>query len=135
MHDLKALKLQNKDWHKAHTEWVDETMHWQRKTKRLVAILYQLERALPEHSQTLTRHVTMIREHQRLVEKYEGGLDEQCYPKCPGFNSEDELEKMHQTLCQMHDKTEQEHERLSLDYAKKLTEFRTLAKKLLDYEE
>lgn len=134
MHDLKVLKSQNEDWHKEHTEWMSETLRWQQETKRLVAILYQLERALPEHSKALNRHVEMVKEHQRLVEKYEAGLDEQCYPKCPGFNSEDELEKMHQTLCQMHDKTEQDHESLSLEYAKKLAEFKVLAKKLLDYE-
>jgi len=131
MHDLDALKSQNEDWHDDHAKWAKETENWQQETRRLVAILYQLERALPEHSLTLTRHVAMIKEHQRLVEEYEGGLDEECYPECPGFNSEDALEKMHQNLCRIHDKTEQDHIRLHADYEKKLAEFRALAKKLL----
>ena len=81
---------------------------------------------------TLTRHVAMVKEHQRLVEEYESELDEECKPKYPGSHSEDELEKKHLSLCKMHDKTEQDHNRLSADYAKSLAEFRALAQKLLD---
>jgi len=131
MHDLKALQTQNKDWYEEHTEWMEETLRWQRETKRLVAILYQLERALPEHSLTLTRHVAMIREHQELLVEYEGGLDDDCYPQCPGFNSKAEIEKLHQNLCEMHDKTDLNHRRLRKSYMAEMKNFRTLAQKLL----
>jgi hypothetical protein len=133
MHNLKALKTQNKDWHEEHAEWVEETLYWQRETRRLVALLYQLERALPEHSLTLTRHVAMIKEHEQLVEEYEGGLNEECYPKCDGFDSESgELEKIHQRLCQMHDKTDLTHRRLRKSYQTEMASFRALTQKLLD---
>jgi len=132
MQNLKAFKSQNEEWHQEHAEWTKETLHWQQQTRHLVGILYQLERALPEHSLTLTRHVAMVKEHQRLVEEYESELDEECKPKYPGSHSEDKLEKMHLILCKMHDKTEQDHNRLSADYAKSLAEFRALAQKLLD---
>tara|TARA_R110002111_G_scaffold23700_1_gene53076 strand:- start:922 stop:1329 length:408 start_codon:yes stop_codon:yes gene_type:complete len=131
MHDLKALKSQSQDWYDEHAEWAEETLRWQRETKRLVAILYQLERALPEHTLTLTRHVNMIREHQELLGQYENGLDEECYPQCPGFNSEEELEKLHQRLCEMHDKTDLNHRRLRKNYMLEMKSFRALALKLM----
>ena len=132
MHNLKALKTQNKDWHQEHAEWVEETLYWQRETRRLVAILYQLERALPEHSLTLTQHVAIVREHEELVEEYERGLDEDCSPKYPDRNSEDALEKLHERLCQMHDKTDLTHRRLRKGYETEMANFRALAQKLLD---
>lgn len=131
MHDLKALQSQNKDWYEEHTEWMEETLRWQRETKRLVAILYQLERALPEHSLTLTRHVAMIKEHQRLLLKYESGLDEECYPQCPGFDSATELENLHQSLCETHDKTDLNHRRLRKNYMAEMKHFKALAQKLM----
>jgi hypothetical protein len=132
MHNLKVFQSQNEEWHEEHAEWTKETLHWQQQTRRLIAILYQLERALPEHSLTLTRHVAMVKEHQRLVEGYESELDKEFEPKYPDSHSKDKLEKMHLILCKMHDKTERDHKRLSADYAKSLAEFRALAQKLLD---
>jgi hypothetical protein len=132
MQNLKALKTQNKDWHEEHAEWVEESLYWQGKTRRLVAILYKLERTLPEHSLTLTRHVAIVKEHEQLVAEYESGLNEECYPRCPGFNSEDALEKMHERLCEMHDKTELTHRTLRKNYETEMVSFRALAEKLLD---
>lgn len=132
MQNLKVLKTQNKDWHEEHADWVEETLYWQRETRRLVAILYQLERTLPEHSLTLTHHVALIKEHEGLVEEYESGLDEECYPKCPGFNSEEALEKMHERLCEMHDKTDLTHRKLRKSYETEMASFRALTQKLLD---
>jgi hypothetical protein len=131
MIDLQALKIENQRWHEEHAQWVAETVHWQKETQRLVAVLYKLERALPEHSLSLTEHIALIKEHERLVADYEKGIDENCYPECPGFDSEEELEAFHQRLCQLHDETDQAHIGLNKKYVEKMAVFRELAKKLL----
>jgi Fe-S-cluster containining protein len=132
MIDLQALKTENKRWHEEHALWVEETLYWQRKTQRLVALLYKLERALPQHSLALTQHVALIKEHERLVSQYESGLNEECYPTCPGFDSETEIEAFHQHLCQLHGETEQSHTELSKKYLEEMGAFKALAQKLVD---
>ncbi len=132
MIDLSAMREQNQRWRKQHKEWIADAQKWQNKTKRSTALLFQLERSLPDISKLLTRHRLLIEQHQEIVTRYECGLDDNCLTECPDFKTEQEQKEMRLQLCQMHSELEREHEQLKQEYARGFERFRALAKNLLD---
>ena len=132
MIDTKALKEENERWHQEHAIWVEEAEHWQHETQRLVALLFMLDRAIPEHTAMLIKHVALIERHEQLVTCYECGLDERCFPTCPDFKSSEEHVDIHQKLVDLHAETKQEHQLLNQTIDKEMTRFRLLARELLN---
>ena len=61
-------------WHQDHKKWIQEVAQWQHESDRLVALLYQLECALPEHSAVLNNHVTGIEQHEGYLQRYDSGM-------------------------------------------------------------
>lgn len=132
MVDTKALKEENERWHQEHAMWVEEADHWQHETQRLVALLFLLDRAIPEHSTMLVKHVSLIEQHEQLIKCYECGLDERCFSTCPDFKSSEEHVDIHQKLVDLHAETKQEHQILKQRYTKEMERFRSLARDLLN---
>ena len=132
MIDTKALKEENERWHQEHATWVGEAEHWQHETQRLVALLFMLDRAIPEHTAMLIKHVSLIEQHEQLVKCYECGLDERCFPTCPDFKSSKEHVDIHQKLVDLHAETKQEHLLLKKLIDKEMARFRSLARELLN---
>ncbi len=132
MVSTKDLKDDNKQWHEDHALWIKETKLWQHDIERLLALLYLLERALPEHSLSLTRHTVLIDEHEQLVSRYECGMDERCIPTCPAFKSLEEQTEFHQKLSKLHVDAKRQHLDIKQRYAEEMEKFRVLAKQLFD---
>jgi len=132
MVSTKDLKDENKHWHQEHLLWMKETKQWQHETEKLVALLYLLERALPEQSSALTQHVTLIDGHERQVTNYECGMDEHCLPACPTYKTAEQQASFHQNLAELHERVKQHHLVLKQSYSAEMEKFRTLAKQLLD---
>ena len=135
MIDTKELKEENKLWHQEHATWVAEVEQWQHKTQRLIALLYMLDSALPEHSAMLTKHVSLIEQHEKLVTCYECGMEERCFSTCPDFKSPLEHVEIHQKQSSLHAEVKQEHQLLKHTYAKEMKNFKQLAKRLLDEDD
>lgn len=132
MVSTKELKEESKAWHEDHAMWMRETKQWQHETERLVALLYLLERALPERSSILEQHATLIENHEQQVSSYECGMDERCFPACPTFKSLQQQATFHQNLLELHVKAKQQHLNLKQLYSEELETFRELVKRLLD---
>jgi hypothetical protein len=128
----KILREENKYWHEDHLTWIQEVEQWQHETRRLLALLYLLERALPEHSSILNKHATLIEKHEQQVNNYECGLDEHCTPNCPSFITQEQQTEFHQTLSKLHDEAKQEHLKLKRSYSEKMDRFRSLVLALLE---
>ncbi len=126
------LREENQHWHKEHSAWLKEVEQWQHETRRLLALLYLLERALPEHTSILNKHAAIIENHEQLVNNYECGLDEHCIPTCPSFITHEQQQEVHQTLSKLHEDAKQEHLLLKANYSQEMERFRSLASKLLD---
>lgn len=110
-------------WHQDHQKWIEEVELWQHESDRLVALLYLLECALPEHSAQLNNHVEGIEQHEGYLQRYENGLLE--------FNSLKKKQDYHQNLSNLHEKMKQEHDRLKQTYVGEMEKFRSLLVKLL----
>ena len=132
MFSTKKLHLENEKWHQDHLVWNHEVEQWQHETQRLLALLYLLERALPEHSSTLNKHAALIASHEQQVNKYECGADERCPPTCPNYISPEQQAEFHRTLSRLHEEAKQEHLALKHSYSAEMEKFRSLASKLLN---
>ncbi len=110
-------------WHQDHEKWIEEVGQWQHESDRLVALLYQLECALPEHNAMLNNHVEGIQQHEGYLLRFESGMME--------FDSLQEQEKYHLNLARLHKKMGQEHHGLKKTYAEEMEKFRLLLNRLL----
>ncbi len=76
MVNKEILQEENKRWHEEHLAWMQEAEQWQHETRRLLALLYLLERALPEHSSLLNKHAILIADNEQLLSSSECDIDE-----------------------------------------------------------
>jgi len=132
MVSTKEFKDENRHWHEDHALWKKETEIWQQEMEKLVALLYLLERALPEHSSLLTLHSTLIDEHEQQVTSYECGMDERCFPGCPTYKSPEQQDQFHQKLADLHEQVKRQHLKLKQNYSAEMEKFRQLLQQLLD---
>lgn len=131
MVNKKVLQDENKRWHEDHLAWTQEAEQWQHNTRRLLALLYLLERALPEHSSILNKHAILIEEHEQQVNNYECSLDEHCIATCPSFSTPEQQMEFHQTLSALHEEVKLQHLKLRQTYSEEMDRFKSLALKLL----
>lgn len=132
MIDLEVLRQENQRWHQQHAEWVEEAQKWQRETQRLAALLYLLDRALPEHSAVLAKHISLIEQYEDIVSCYECGIKPECLKTCESYKSIEEQEQFHTELCQFHAETEQKHENLKNTFQLEMENFKRLANELIN---
>lgn len=131
MIDTQSLKQENAQWHRDHAVWAEEVRQWQHETERLVAMLYRVERAIPDHSSLLEKHNALIETHEQRVYSYECGLDEHCIRTCPDYKTPEQQEMFHKELLEVHEQTRLEHEKIKRLYIDEMERFRTLLLDLL----
>jgi len=110
-------------WHQDHNKWIKEVAQWQHESDRLVALLYQVELALPEHTAMLNNHVMGIEQHDGYIQEYENGILQ--------FTSIESQQEYHHNLSQLHAKMKKEHAVLKQRYLKEMERFKVLVSKLL----
>lgn len=126
MINKEILQEENKRWHEEHLAWIQEAEQWQHETRRLLALLYLLERALPEHTSMLNKHAILISKNEQQLLDYECGFDEQASDIIQEQNTE-----FHQQLSKLHEEAKQEHLKLRQSYSEEMDRFKSLVLKLL----
>lgn len=126
MIDNKVLQEENKRWHEEHLAWLQETEQWQHETQRLLALLYLLERALPEHTSMLNKHAILIAENERQLSHYEYGFNQHT----DAITQKQHIE-FHQKLSKLHEEAKQEHLKLQHTYSEEMNKFKLLVLELL----
>jgi len=135
MIDTKAFKQENELWHREHAVWAEEVNQWQHETERLVALMYRLERAIPDYPSLIEHHTKLIASHEQRVIAYECGLDEHCLKTCTDYKTPEQQQRFHRELSELHETTRLEHERLKQLYIKEMKNFRALLLDLLKQSE
>lgn len=135
MIDTIKLKQENEQWHRDHALWTEEAQRWQHETERLVAMLYRIERAIPDHSSLLDKHKSMVEMHEQRVISYECGIDEHCIKTCPDYKTPEQQHYFHEELLEMHEKTRLEHQKIKQLYSNEMKKFRSLLLQLLEESE
>ncbi len=122
----------DKSWHQDHAAWVKEVEQWQHESNRLVALLYQLERALPEHTGMLAKHVLLIEQHEKLINSHGCSIAGDCHlHSCSELKSQQQQTECYQNLSHLHDEARQEHVTLKKMYSEEMDKFKSLLRKLL----
>ena len=121
-----VLQEENKRWHEEHLAWIQEAEQWQHETRRLLALLYLLERALPEHTSMLNKHAILIAENEQQLSSYECDTDEHA-----SAISQKQHTEFHQRLSRLHEEAKQEHLKLRQTYSEEMDRFKSLVLKLL----
>lgn len=132
MNDRDKLKHDNEAWHQDHARWLQEIQHWQHETHRLVALLYKLEKALPEYSSRLDKHIASIQQHEHEVVHYECGIDEHNLDSGPIQQVMEQQLSFHQDFADLHAKMSRQHEAFKIAYQREMKAFRELATELLE---
>jgi len=127
MVNKEILRVENKRWHEEHLAWIQEAEHWQHETRRLLALLYLLERALPEHTSMLNKHAILIAENEQKLNSYECDFDEYS-----GVITQEKNTEFHQGLSELHEEARQEHLKLKHTYSEEMVRFKSLVLKLLE---
>jgi hypothetical protein len=127
MVNKERLQEENKRWHEEHLAWIQEAEQWQHDTRRLLALLYLLERALPEHTSMLNKHAILISKNEQQLLDYECGFDEHI-----GVITQEQNTEFHQGLSKLHKEAKQEHLKLKHTYSEEMDRFKSLALKLLE---
>ena len=131
MTTTKELKEENKHWHEDHVQWIADIKLWQQETHRLVALLYKLEKEIPEQSSKLQDHLALIEKHEQKITQYRGGRDQQYLTDEPDFVSIERQHEFYKTLRKLHEETKLQHLELKQSYVGEMEKFRDLAKELL----
>jgi len=126
MVSTKVLREENKHWHEDHQAWTQEVEQWQHDTRRLLALLYLLERALPEHSSMLNKHAVLIAENEQQLNSYECDIDEHA-----DAISQQQHTEFHHKLSKIHEEAQQGHLNLKTTYSKEMSRFKSLVLSLL----
>ncbi len=131
MDDREQLRLSNEQWQQDDADWQQEIQFWQQETQRLVALLYMLEKTLPEHSSKLQLHKARIDRHNKDLTLYHCGLEKNCLPDCPSHISLEKQKQLHKIMEKNHQDMRREHAAFSKEYRKKMRRFRELAQQLM----
>jgi len=126
MSNKTILQEENRRWHQEHLAWIQEADEWQHETRRLLALLYLLERALPEHSSKLNKHTILIAENEHQLHNYECDIVANS-----DVMSQTQHSESHQRLSKLHEQTKQEHLKLKQTYFEEMDRFKSLILKLL----
>lgn len=120
------------DWQRDDLLWQQDIANWLHHTQRLVAILYLLEKALPEHSSQLDQHKSRIDDHNALLNHHRQKLEVTCRNSNVSESDLKQHKKMHEVMAKNHHKMQLEHDKLSKDYLSKMQQFGKLAERLHD---
>ncbi len=125
------IRDSNDNWLEEDQCWQKELLDWQYENQRLVALLYMLEKALPERSTKLDIHKARIDKHNEDLSFYRCELDEHCVPDCTSITELEKQNQIHKIIAHSHEQMKSEHETFSEEYFIKMHRFRELAARLM----
>lgn len=132
MDEREIIRQKNKQWQQDNVHWQKEIRTWQHDTQRLVALLYMLEKTLPEQSSWLAQHKARIDKHNDDLTRYSSNLDKQYLPDSTSPVELDKQQSLHKLMQQSHYKMRTVHESLHKEYLNKMQQVRDLAQRFID---
>ena len=127
---VEDMRAESKGWHEEHKRWKRDIVGWLKTQRRIEAILYQLERELPDYREVaahmtdvIENHEMRLREHDELLNRYlEEGQDDagEC----------SRLEKEHGKQAALHAEVQEEHDAFRTAYLRAMRRVERLVKRL-----
>ncbi len=127
---IRAMQVESAKWQGEHRKWKKDIVGWQKKQRRIEALLYQLERELPDYrevavylSDVIEEHETRLSEHEKLLARY---LEHDETDPARWR----ELDMEHGKQAKLHAKVQEEHDAFRAAYLAAMTKVERLVKRL-----
>ncbi len=127
---IESMRAESRRWHEEHRRWKKDIVGWLKIQRRIEALLYQLERELPDYREVATHlsdviedHEIRLQEHDRLLNRYleQGREDAKEWRK---------LEEAHEKQARLHTEVQEEHEAFRSAYVGAMKRVERLVKRL-----
>jgi hypothetical protein len=149
---LKQCEQDHDQWSREYSAWMDDVQHWKDCERGVVAVLYELESALPDHRIQLNQFYDKVMDYKRILgghkrsishastdaidEKCQAELEDlrkfgtshcqDCEPQC--FEA---VMEIHRQAANHHEKMADAHTRLKVEYESAMEQLQQLANRLL----
>ena len=130
--DVELWRQEIQNWQHDDMHWQQEISDWLHQTQRLVALLYMLEKVLPEHSSQLDQHKLRIDRHNEELTKYRRGMEASSRSGHLASSELNQQKQLHDIMAMNHKDMRREHDSFSKDYRGQMRQFRDLAERLLN---
>ncbi len=127
---IKEMQAESDNWHEEHRSWKRDITGWQRRQRRIEAVLYQLERELPDYRDVAAHLSDVIEEHEQRLSEHERLL--------AGYLSHNEtdpakwaeLDQEHDRQARLHTEVQEEHDAFRTAYLAAMKKVERLVKRL-----
>ncbi len=126
------LKLSSEQWQQDNERWQEEINTWQNENKLFIALLYMLEKALPEYASKLSIHKARIDKYNEHLNRYRAELEKSRFSASSSFIEMEKHKALHELMVGTHLDMQCEHEVFSRDYRTKVKYFHELAERLIN---
>jgi len=124
--NLDKMRQDNQQWRDEHARWHAEIQVWQKEANRLTAVLFRLERAVPEYGDTLKHHAFSILQHDLRLRHHEKKLASTLHNGPPREITREILQTEHREQADHHRQVRQEHEEMRRIHQEAILEIRRL---------
>ncbi len=116
------IKLEFHNWKVDHAVWLADLRRCEDQHEEALDLLDKLDDALSEHVSTCKAHDRFIRDHQKLIETHENGLEELKYWAVTDTNryltKERQLSEMQERLGEAHSRIRQHHDTVMQEFTR-----------------
>jgi len=149
---LKQCEQDHDQWSREYSAWMEDVQHWKNCEHGVLAALFKLESALPDHHIQLNQFHDMVRNYKRILDGHgrnfshasTDAIDEKCqveleylrkFGKSRCQNCEPQcfqaLVEIHRQAANHHEEMAHAHTRLKAEYESAMEQLQQLANRLL----
>ncbi len=125
---IEQMHRDNRRWRGEHARWQEEIRHWQQEANRLTAVLFRLERAIPEYGDTLKDHAFEILQHDLGLRHHERKLAAVLRHKAGNPVSREILQDEHREQANLHRDVRRQHQEMRRLHQEAIDEIRRLTR-------
>ncbi|HEB95600.1 MAG TPA: hypothetical protein ENI96_04115 [Sedimenticola thiotaurini] len=120
------MRRDNQRWRREHARWQDDVRQWQQESNRLSAVLFRLERAIPDYGDTLKDHAFAILQHDLRLRHHEQKLSASLDNGPPREITREILVAEHREQADHHRGVRRQHENMKKLHREAIREIRRL---------
>lgn len=132
--DLETMHREHEEWHSEHATWMNEIAGWKREQQLAEAMLYKLERSLPDYIRIMEEHSTSIAAHEKQLCEHEKRLEDYMVSGQLGKDRMVDLVDTHRLQEEHHARERKQHSAFRSLHQSAMTEFKRIAKLMLQID-
>ncbi len=127
---VEKMRAESKGWHEEHKLWKRDIVGWLKTQRRIEALLYQLERELPDYREVAAHLSDVIEDHEVRLQEHDKLLSRYLEQKERDATEWSKLEKEHERQAELHAEVQEEHDAFRSAYIGAMKRVERLVKRL-----